>query len=68
MTEPPTVEGPRTSTLVAVVIGFLLGVVGVLVVVLDLSWTQVATVLLPMLVVAAVSGAAFLWARRRGDL
>ena len=68
MTEPPTVEGPRTSTLVAVVIGFLLGVVGVLVVVLDLSWAQVATVLLPMLVVAALSGAAFLWAGRRGDL
>ena len=68
MTEPPTVEGPRTSTLVAVVIGFLLGVVGVLVVVLDLSWAQVATVLLPMLVVAAMSGAAFLWAGRRGDL
>ena len=68
MTEPPTVEGPRTSTLVAVVIGFLLGVVGVLVLVLDLSWAQVATVLLPMLVVAAMSGAAFLWAGRRGDL
>ena len=68
MTEPPTVEGPRTSTVVAVVIGFLLGVVAVLVVVLDLSWTQVATVLLPMLVVASVSGAAFLWAGRRGGL
>ncbi len=67
MTEPPTVEGPATSTIVAVVLGAVIGILGTLIWLLDLSIGEVGVILVPMLVMAAVGGAGFLWAKRRGE-
>jgi hypothetical protein len=68
MTEPPTTEGPQRSTLVAVVLGGVIGIVSVLMVVGDLSLLEAGLILLPMVVMAAVASLGFLWAKRRGHL
>jgi hypothetical protein len=44
------------------------GIVLVLSVVADLGMTEVALILLPMLVFTSTALAFYLWARRRGDL
>ncbi len=67
MTEPPTTEVPQTSTLVAVSIGMVIGIVAVLIAVLDLSLAEVAVVLVPMLAVATMAGLTVLWVSRRSD-
>ena len=68
MTEPPTTEGPQRSTLVAVVLGGVIGIVFVLVVILDMSLTEVGLLLLPMAVMSALGVGGFLWAKRHGHL
>ncbi len=68
MSEPPTVEGPRTSTLVAVVLGAVIGILGMLLWLPGLSVGELGVVLVPLLVASTMGGAAFLWAKRRGDL
>ena len=67
MTEPPATEGPQRSTLIAVGIG---GVVGIVVVLwaVGLSPGEIAATLLPIAVGTAVALLALLWAKRRGDL
>ena len=68
MTEPPTTEGPQRSTLVAVVLGGVVGIVFVLNVVLDVGLVEVGLILLPIAIVAASGVLGLLWAKRRGHL
>ena len=68
MTEPPTAEGPRPITLVAVGIGFVVGIVVVLTLVLDMSLLQSAFIVVPIVGVAALALVGLVWAQRRGDL
>ena len=68
MTEPPTTEGPQRSTLVAVVLGGVIGIVFVLTVILDASLADIAVVFVPILIGLAFAAAGFFWAKRRGHL
>ena len=68
MTEPPTADGPQRSTLIAVGIGFLVGIVLVLSVVFGMGLLEIALILLPIVGIAALSVLGLLWAQRRGHL
>ena len=47
--------------------GAVIGILATLVWLLDLSVGEIGVILVPMLAMAAVGGAGFLWAKRRGD-
>jgi hypothetical protein len=67
MTEP-SADGPQRSTLIAVGIGFLVGIVLVLSVFLDMGLVEIGLILLPIVGVTALAGVGLLWAQRRGSL
>jgi hypothetical protein len=67
MTEP-SADGPQRSTLIAVGIGFLVGIVLVLSVFLDMGLLEIGLILLPIVGVTALAGFGLLWAERRGNL
>ena len=68
MTKPPTTDGPQRSTLIAVGIAFLVGIVLVLSVVLDMGLLEIGLILLPIVGVSALAVVGLLWAQRRGHL
>ena len=68
MTQPSAADGPKRSTLIAVGIGFLVGIVLVLGMVLDMGLLEIGLILLPIVGVAALAGFGLLWAQRRGHL
>ena len=55
MTQPPAADGPRPITLVAVGIGFVVGIVVVLSMILDMGLAQIAFIVLPIVGVAALA-------------
>ena len=68
MTEPPTAEGPQRSTLIAVGIAFLVGIVAGAQRGLRHGPAEIGVILLPILVVTALAVLGLLWAQRRGHL